>query len=233
MAVRFTRIYLLAFILILLSGHPMQALAEAVSYIHWQDLPEGKVKTEFAETGSKLINHLNLVGMEDGKPVLIGGGGFTQANLNWLIKEMGVRTIVDLRGKFSDDKTNQIIALSPTTLNEYKQKHQLNDLKNLSPDQVKQYVEKLRDTEHIPVQYVHMRAEDPHLMAILNHADSQQPVAMFCQWGVNRSGTAWAAYAAQKGWPLDKALKTFGFPKAGGGYINQRDIEYGYHLRQQ
>jgi hypothetical protein len=238
MKTRFQAICLLVLMITLFVSHPLKTLAdtstsvsEGISYTHWQDLPAGKLKTEFSETGSMLINHLNLVGVESGKPVLIGGGGFTEANLNWLIQEMGVRTIIDLRGKFSDDKTNQLIALSPATLNDYKQKHQLNALKNLSPDEVKQYVEKLRQTDHISVQYLHLRAEDPHLMDILNQANSHEPVAMFCQWGVNRSGTAWGAYAAQKGWSLDKALQAFGVSKPGGGYLNRRDIEYGYHLR--
>ncbi len=202
-----------------------------VSYTHWQDLPDGPLKRAFAQTGSQLINNVNIVKLEDGKPVLIRGGGFTQANLDWLIKDMGVRTIIDLRGKFSDDKTDQLIALSPAIRERYESRHQLNKLKNLSPDGVNDYVTYLRTHDHIPAHYYHLRAEDPRLLNYLNQANPQKPLAMFCQWGFNRSGTAWGRLAKSQGWSLDQALKAFGALLPNGTYKNKKDIEYGFRIQ--
>jgi len=218
-------------------AQPVASPPAALTYTHWQDLaPESSLKSAFENQGRMLINNLNLVaeGKENGtdKAVLIRGGGFTPASLDWLIKDMGVRTIIDLRGRFSDDKTNQMIALSPSVLAEYKKRHEENRLRNLSPDQTKAYVEHLAATSHLPLHYYNLKAEDPEVLKQLNMASVTQPLAMFCQHGVNRSGTAWGEYAAQHGWGFDQAMAAFGVTNGGGAYINRRDIEYGYTLEK-
>ncbi len=202
-------------------------------YIHWEDLPPGPLKTAFEETGSNLINNLNIVKLEDGKPVLIRGGGYTPANLDWLVLKMGVRTIIDLRGHFSDDKTNQFIIHSPLLLKQYQENNEVNKLRNLSPTGVQQYLEALGKKHAITVHYVHMKAENPKIISYLNSASPSQPLAMFCQWGTNRSGTAWGEYAAVHGWPFERALKFFGVKKQDGSYRNRRDIAYGYRLEHK
>ncbi len=209
------------------------AIAADLSYTHWQDLPPGHLRNAFSSQGSTLINNLNIVALSQNQPILIRGGGFTPAGLDWLIKDMNVRTIVDLRGRFDDDKSDQIIALSPATLKAYQQKHAVDRLRNLSPDKTRAYVENLSATTHLPVQYVNLKAEDPKLLTYLDGASAQKPVAMFCQWGVNRSGTGWGVYAAQHGWSKEQAYTAFGVNGSTGKIRNTRDIDYGYNLESR
>jgi protein tyrosine/serine phosphatase len=91
-------------------------------------------------------------------------------------------------------------------------------------------VAQLQKELHTPLQYVHISATDPKLLTYLDQATPQKPAVMFCQHGVNRSGTAWGMYAAEHDWPEDKALKVFGIPNGNNGYHNKRDIDYGYRV---
>ena len=214
-------------------AHTAPQPGQSIQYEHWEDLPPGPLKTALQTHGAALINNFELVGTSGGKPVLFRGGGFTPASLDWLINDMGVRTIVDLRGKFGDDKTHQVIAHSDQLLKTYEHAHTLDRLKNLSPEETRKYVENLARTRHIPVHYLSEKAESPGLMTTLNQASAQQPVAMFCQWGVNRSGTGWGAYAEQKGWSLDKTIQFFGVKNPNGSIRNTKDITYGYEIAQK
>jgi hypothetical protein len=208
------------------------AVASKRQYIQWQQLPPGKTRQAFDAYGSKLINNLNLVALENGKPTLIRGGGFTKAGLNWLVNDMGVRTIIDLRGRFADDKTNQIIVHSPELLAKHKKAGTLDQLENLSPAEVKAYVAELSRQKKVPIQYYNIKAEDPATMTYLSASSPENPVAMFCQYGVNRSGTAWGAFVAQQGWPIEQAYQHFGIRNDQGEIRNKRDILYGYNVHR-
>jgi hypothetical protein len=214
------------------AAEPPVAHSSGLTYTHWQDLPAGPLHSAFENRGRLFINNLNLVAEQGNRPVLIRGGGFTKAGIDWLVNDMGVRTLIDLRGRFSDDATDQVVALSPEVRASYTQAGKLDALKNLSPDKTAAYVHELSAKNHAPIQYINLKAEDPALVGYLNGASPQKPLAMFCQWGINRSGTGWGVYAAQHGWPLEKAIAAFGVPKADGSIRNVKDIEYGYRVEQ-
>lgn len=182
--------------------------------------------------GQTLINQFHIVQAQTGQPILLRGGGFTPANLDWLVKHLHVRTIVDLRGKFSDDKTDQLVVHSNQVLASHQKNQTLWRLKNLSPQAVEAYLKKLAAQEHISLKYLNLSATDPTLPRLLAQASPNQPLAMFCQWGINRSGTAWGAYAASQGWSLDQALTAFGVKTATGQIKNTKDITYGYNLQK-
>jgi hypothetical protein len=181
--------------------------------------------------GRELINNFNVVATQSGKPVIYRGGGFTPSSLNWLIRNQGVRTIVDLRGNSQGDYNDDVIVHSDAIKNTMAEKNQLQLLKNLSPEETEAYIKELNIKNRLGVKYIKIAAVDKSLLALLKSASTQRPLAMFCQWGVNRSGTAWARWASAMGWPAEKAYAYFGVYDEQGKLVNQKDIDYGYRVQ--
>lgn len=214
--------------------HPLQYAPKQKQYTHWQDLAEDHPIKILFQQGKLLANSLYLVALEDDQPVLIGGGGYSQANIQWLAQQAGVRTFIDLRGQYAEDQTDELIYHSPAILADYQKRHQEQRLRNLSPDQTRRYINALAQEMHLPLRYIQTTVENPQLLDHLESASRQNPLVMFCQYGINRSGKAWAAYAARQGWRIEEALNFFGVPyNTGYGCVNSRDIEYGYSLHKQ
>lgn len=197
----------------------------------WKTAQEMAAKASIELKGRELINNFNVVATQGGKPAVFRGGGFTPMSLNWLIRNQGVRTIVDLRGNSQNDYNDDLIVHSDTIKSTLTEKNQLSQLQNLSPEETEAYINELNAKSRLGVKYIKMAAVDKSLLGLLKQASAQRPLAMFCQWGVNRSGTAWARWASAMGWPPEKAYAYFGVYDAQGKLVNQKDIDYGYRVQ--